>query len=132
MNRRTFLESVLASAARCPSRATRTHEAQALGAQGKPNPAGAAAVTADVAPPLLLSYTRAASKWVEALPVGNGRIGAMVFGNVGVEHLQLNDDTLWSGGPSDWNNPARKMRCPRFGRSSGPGGSSRPIACRSG
>ena len=52
-----------------------------------------------------LWFTRAASKWVEALPVGNGRLGAMVFGGIGVERLQLNDDTLWSGGPSDWNTP---------------------------
>jgi alpha-L-fucosidase 2 len=61
---------------------------------------------------LVLSFPRAASKWVEALPVGNGRLGAMVFGNVGVERLQLNDDTLWSGGPSDWNNAAARSVLP--------------------
>jgi alpha-L-fucosidase 2 len=53
---------------------------------------------------LRLEYARAARQWVEALPIGNGRLGAMVFGGVGVERLQLNEDTLWSGGPSDWNN----------------------------
>lgn len=38
-------------------------------------------------------------KWVQALPVGNGRLGAMVFGGMTNEHLQLNDITVWSGGP---------------------------------
>jgi alpha-L-fucosidase 2 len=41
------------------------------------------------------------SSWLEALPVGNGRIGAMVFGGISQERLQLNDDTLWGGGPYD-------------------------------
>jgi alpha-L-fucosidase 2 len=106
MNRRTFLESVLASAAVLPL-GSEAH-AQAPAAQGTSRPHEAAEMGTRSASPLLLAYTRAASKWVEALPVGNGRMGAMVFGNVGVEHLQLNDDTLWSGGPSDWNNPAAK------------------------
>ncbi len=57
------------------------------------------------ATPLQLTYARPARQWVEALPVGNGRLGAMVFGGVGVERLQLNEDSLWSGGPSEWNNP---------------------------
>jgi len=54
---------------------------------------------------LTLWYDKPARKWVEALPVGNGRLGAMVFGGVGKDRLQLNEDTLWSGGPSEWNNP---------------------------
>ncbi len=41
------------------------------------------------------------SAWLEALPVGNGRIGAMVFGGVNRERIQLNEDTLWGGGPYD-------------------------------
>ena len=53
-----------------------------------------------------LWYTRPASVWTEALPVGNGRLGAMVFGGVATERLQLNEDTLWSGGPYDPLNPA--------------------------
>ena len=48
---------------------------------------------------LRLWYAQPAGSWEEALPVGNGRIGAMVFGGVGTERLQLNEDTLWSGGP---------------------------------
>lgn len=43
--------------------------------------------------------------WVEALPVGNGRLGAMVFGGIEKERVALNEDTLWSGYPRDWNNP---------------------------
>ena len=46
-----------------------------------------------------------AEHWVEAYPVGNGRLGAMVFGGVAAERLALNDDTLWSGYPKDNNNP---------------------------
>jgi alpha-L-fucosidase 2 len=46
-----------------------------------------------------LHYDKPASTWTEALPVGNGRLGAMVFGNATDELLQLNEATLWSGGP---------------------------------
>ena len=46
-------------------------------------------------PKLCLWYRQPAVKWEEALPVGSGRLGAMVFGGVGTEHLQLNEDTLW-------------------------------------
>ena len=66
--------------------------------------------------PLRLSYRRAATKWVEALPVGNGRLGAMVFGGVGQERLQLNEDTLWSGGPKDWDNPKARAVLPEIRR----------------
>lgn len=50
-------------------------------------------------PSTLLWYTNPASKWEEALPVGNGRLGAMVFGKTDEERIQLNEDTYWSGGP---------------------------------
>jgi len=61
---------------------------------------------------LELRYTQPAEKWTEALPVGNGRLGAMVFGGVTSERLQLNEATLWSGGPRDWNNPRAKAVLP--------------------
>ncbi len=48
---------------------------------------------------LSLWYRSPASRWVEALPVGNGRLGAMVFGRVRQERLQLNEDTIWAGPP---------------------------------
>ena len=53
---------------------------------------------------LVLWYDKPASAWVEAAPIGNGRLGAMVFGGVPVERLQLNEDTLYAGGPYDPNN----------------------------
>jgi len=46
-----------------------------------------------------LYYDRPAGAWVEALPLGNGRIGAMCFGGVGADRIALNDETLWSGSP---------------------------------
>lgn len=49
---------------------------------------------------LILDYTTPAGQWNEALPLGNGRIGAMVFGGPGIEQIQLNEDTLWAGGPN--------------------------------
>ena len=54
---------------------------------------------------LLLWYENPATHWVEALPVGNGRLGAMVFGGTDVERVQLNEDTLHAGGPYDASNP---------------------------
>ncbi len=48
---------------------------------------------------LLLWYTHPADKWENAFPVGNGRLGAMVFGRTDEEQIQLNEDTYWSGGP---------------------------------
>src|SRR5512143_3493421 len=49
----------------------------------------------------VLFYRQPAKEWVEALPVGNGRLGGMVFGAVPTERIQLNEDTFWSGGPYD-------------------------------
>ena len=46
-----------------------------------------------------LWYSRPAKTWVEALPLGNSRVGAMVFGGTSREELQLNEETLWAGGP---------------------------------
>jgi len=51
---------------------------------------------------LVLWYGRGAQQWTEALPIGNGRLGAMVFGGLKTERLQLNEDTLWSGAPHDY------------------------------
>jgi alpha-L-fucosidase 2 len=49
---------------------------------------------------LILWYNQPAASWNEALPIGNGRLGAMVFGGIGEEHLQLNENTLYSGEPA--------------------------------
>ena len=63
--------------------------------------------------PLRLWYEQPAEVWVEALPIGNGRLGAMVFGHPRHERLALNDNTLWSGGPREWNNPGAKNWLPK-------------------
>lgn len=47
-----------------------------------------------------LSYRQPAQRWTEASPIGNGRLGAMVFGDVGRERIQFNDDTCWTGSPA--------------------------------
>ena len=52
-----------------------------------------------------LTYDKPASKWTEALPLGNGRIGAMVFGGTVDERLQINESTLWGGVPHDYTSP---------------------------
>ena len=52
-----------------------------------------------------LWYRKPASDWNEALPIGNGRLGGMVFGDTFRERVQLNEDSVWYGGHMDWNNP---------------------------
>src|SRR6187431_2606394 len=55
---------------------------------------------------LKLWYTKPSGKvWENALPIGNGRLGAMIYGNVEEETIQLNEHTLWSGGPNRNDNP---------------------------
>ena len=65
---------------------------------------------------LKLWYKTPAQQWTSALPVGNGRLGAMVFGGIHHERLQLNEDTLWSGEPRDWNNPQSLQVLPKVRR----------------
>jgi alpha-L-fucosidase 2 len=55
--------------------------------------------------PTILWYTQPAAKWTEALPVGNGRMGAMIFGHPAEERIQYNEDTLWTGRPHDYARP---------------------------
>jgi alpha-L-fucosidase 2 len=63
--------------------------------------------------PIKLWYDHPATRWTEALPVGNGRLGAMIFGRPQEELLQLNESTLWSGGPVKTNvNPAAPSYLP--------------------
>ena len=54
---------------------------------------------------LKLWYKQPAVKWTEALPIGNGRIGAMVFGGVENDRVQFNEETLWSGEPRSYSRP---------------------------
>ncbi|QJW92383.1 glycoside hydrolase family 95 protein [Spirosoma taeanense] len=63
---------------------------------------------------LKLWFTHPAATWNEALPVGNGRLGAMVFGNVTSERLQLNEKTVWTGKDVDFVNPGAKAALPKI------------------
>ncbi|XOV93076.1 MAG: glycoside hydrolase N-terminal domain-containing protein [Bacteroidota bacterium] len=56
-------------------------------------------------PSLTLWYDNPAKEWVEALPVGNGRLGAMVYGRTSNEIIQFNESTLWTGQPHDYAHP---------------------------
>ncbi len=60
-----------------------------------------------------LWYDRPAMTWTQALPVGNGRLGGMVFGNPAVERVQLNEETIWAGQPNFTLNPRAKAALPR-------------------
>jgi hypothetical protein len=78
-----------------------------------------ARLSGQAAPPearLKLWYRQPAAQWDEALPVGNGRLGAMVFGGIELERLQLNEETIWAGGPRDPNNPAALKALPEVRR----------------
>lgn len=65
---------------------------------------------------LQMDYSAPAGCWNEALPIGNGRLGAMVFGGAAMDRLQLNEDTLWAGGPNDALNPAMREIIPEIRR----------------
>ncbi|MBL0156989.1 MAG: glycoside hydrolase family 95 protein [Bryobacterales bacterium] len=60
----------------------------------------------------VLWYRQPARAWVEALPLGNGRLGAMVFGGVEKERIQLNEETIWVGFERDVNNPIALRNLP--------------------
>jgi alpha-L-fucosidase 2 len=66
--------------------------------------------------PLLLWYPKPAAAWVEALPVGNGRLGAMVFGGIADERLALNEDTVYAGSPHNNNRPTAREALPEIRR----------------
>ena len=61
-----------------------------------------------------LWYTKPAENWDEALPVGNGRLGAMVFGGTSRETLQLNEDSIWSGTLRTRNNRSALKNLPKI------------------
>ena len=63
---------------------------------------------------LALWYDQPATQWLQALPIGNGRLGAMVYGGTGKETLQLNEGTLWEGGPHDYDNPEALAALPQI------------------
>ncbi|MBM3881828.1 MAG: glycoside hydrolase family 95 protein [Verrucomicrobia bacterium] len=67
--------------------------------------------------PLKIWFQQPATNWeTQALPIGNGRLGAMIFGGTDRERIQLNEDSLWSGGPRDTNNPEALEHLPEVRR----------------
>jgi alpha-L-fucosidase 2 len=64
--------------------------------------------------PLRLWYDKPAAVWIEALPIGNGRLGAMVFGDPARETVQLNEDTVWAGSPYRNDNPLALKALPQI------------------
>jgi len=75
-----------------------------------------AAMGARPAAPLVLSYSEPARTWVEALPLGNGRLGAMQFGGLREERIQFNEDTLWTGQPHEYHHPGAVKFLPAIRR----------------
>ncbi|MBO0993255.1 glycoside hydrolase family 95 protein [Bacillus sp. SD088] len=61
-----------------------------------------------------LWYNQPAKKWTEALPIGNGRLGGMIFGGIHQEKIQLNEDSIWYGGSQNANNPDAKKYLPEI------------------
>ncbi|CAI0471873.1 unnamed protein product [Linum tenue] len=55
--------------------------------------------------PLKVTFSSPAKYWTDAVPIGNGRLGAMVWGGVAAETIQLNEDTLWTGAPGNYTDP---------------------------
>ncbi len=61
-----------------------------------------------------LWYDTPAQVWTEALPLGNGRLGAMVYGNPANEQIQLNEETIWAGRPNNNANPEAREWIPKI------------------
>nr|WP_237475006.1 glycoside hydrolase family 95 protein [Xanthomonas sp. LMG 8993] len=97
--------AALAALGAAPAASAIAAPAKAAGEQSLP------AVAAGDA--LQLWYREPANEWVQALPVGNGRLGAMVWGGIAHERLQLNEDTLYAGGPYDATSPEALAALPQ-------------------
>jgi alpha-L-fucosidase 2 len=67
-------------------------------------------------PNLKLWYDEPASRWTEALPIGNGRLGAMIFGGIQSDRIQFNEETLWTGGPRDHHREGASKYLPQIRR----------------
>src|SRR5579871_369781 len=101
--RKTFLRSVTAATVAAP-----TLERLATAASR------VSAVDDDAA--AVLWYREPAREWLQALPIGNGRIAAMVFGGIVDERLALNHGDVWAGSPHDYANPEALAALPEIRR----------------
>lgn len=106
MKRRQFLRTVAGSTAALSVTGRLHGGSQAAIGNGNAGPT-------DPSSPVLW-YLQPAREWIQALPVGNGRLGAMVFGDTGNERIQLNEETVWSGGPYDPSNPKGPAALPQI------------------
>src|SRR5262245_46219995 len=77
---------------------------------------GVTAAQAGEDDPPTLWYRRPAARWVEALPVGNGRLGGMVFGGPEHEQIQINEATVWTGHPHEYHHPGAARFLPEIRR----------------
>ena len=68
--------------------------------------------------PHRLWYDRPAQTWTQALPIGNGVMGGMVFGRPAIERIQLNEETIWAGGPTTFATPRQRNTYRRCDNSS--------------
>ena len=78
--------------------------------------ASAAAASDEPGAALRLWYRQPAARWDHGLPLGNGRLGAVVLGGVGRERIQLNEDSRWAGGPRDTDDPGAAAHLPEVRR----------------
>lgn len=72
------------------------------------------AISAAAQQPLKLWYAQPAAKWTDALPIGNGRLGGMVYGGVAQEHIQFNEATFWTGRPRPYARPGAAQYLPQI------------------
>ena len=86
------------------------------GSLTNPLTATAAATPGSDTNPLKLWYTQPATEWLQALAIGNGRLGAMVYGGTATEQLQLNEDSIWAGGPHQYDDPVGAEALPEIRR----------------
>src|SRR5829696_1127328 len=63
---------------------------------------------------LKLWYDKPAAKWVEALPIGNGRLAAMIFGHPAEERIQFNEETVWTGQPHEYHHEGAATHLPKI------------------
>src|SRR2546425_6444254 len=110
MNRRTFLSLPLISLL------ARAFPATWFSLDSNGNDSFALQVPNREINPLQLWYRQPATAWNEALPIGNGRLAAMVFGVVESERIQINEETIWAGEKLDRNNPEGARALPEVRR----------------
>lgn len=85
--------------------AARSPQLTKLTAKLASTPTPQSAIRSPQSQPLTLWYDEPAKRWTDALPIGNGRLGAMVYGDPTKDRLQFNEDTLWAGGPRSYAHP---------------------------